>query len=186
MMTGTSEGMADARALWRMWKAADAGSKAPWAPDGLTLAAFAEDALAVAERDEVAAFLAGHPELAADVAAAAAPVAVDASNAGLESIIARAVSLVAAPADGVVPFRALLQAGPRKSVARGTSWAFAARWGSLAASIAMVGWLGFALGNDAYGSLATLQLRANAPTGVADELLNPPTGIFELSEASGT
>jgi anti-sigma factor RsiW len=196
MMTGISEGMADARALWRMWKAADSGSNAPWAPDNLTLAAFAEDALAVAERDEVAAFLADHPELAADVAAAAAPTAVDASNASLESIIARAASLVAAPADGVVPFRAPpfrappsrapLQAGPRKSVARGTSWAFAARWGSLAASIAMVGWLGFALGNDAYGSLAALELRANASTGVADELLDPPAGVFDLSEASGT
>jgi hypothetical protein len=181
-MTGISEGMADAQALWRMWKAAesgaDGGRDAAALPEGLTLAAFAEGRLAGAEHAAVAAWLAEDADLAADVAAAAMLAPVEDSDPVLAGIIARAEALVAAPSDVVVPFR-----GP---AAGGTSWRFAARWGSLAASVAVVSWLGFALGNDAYGSLSTLELRASAPTGVADELLDPPAGFFDPGEASGT
>jgi hypothetical protein len=184
-MTGTSEGMADSRALWRMYKAAEDGRDASPEPDELTLAAYAEGGLAAGERAAVASYLAERPELAAD--AAAAPASADASDPALAAVIARAQALVAAPGAGVVAFRArLFQAGPRHGIAGGTSWRGAASWGSLAASLALVSWLGFALGNDAYGSLAALELRANAATGVADELLDPPAGFFDLGEANET
>jgi anti-sigma factor RsiW len=181
-MTGNAEEMADSQALWRMWKAADgnaAGGRDDMPVlDELTLAAYVDGTLAVAERDAVAAAIAANPDFSADVAAAAAPS--EAANASLEAIIARAQALVAAPSDVVVPFRIA-----RQPHAAGTSWRLA-RWGSLAASLAVVSWLGFALGNDAYGSLATLELRASAPTGVADELLDPPANFFDLGEAGGT
>ncbi|MDB5405787.1 MAG: hypothetical protein JWL84_699 [Rhodospirillales bacterium] len=181
-MTGISEGMADAQALWRMWKAAesgaDGGRAATALPDGLTLAAFAEGRLAGAEHAAVAAFLAKDADLAADVAAATTLAPVEDTDPDLARVIARAEALVAAPSDAIVPFR--------RPAAGGTSWRLAARWGSLAASLAVVSWLGFALGNDAYGSLTTLELRAVAPAGAADELLDPPAGFFEPGEASGT
>ncbi len=181
-MTGVPGGMAEANALWQMWKAADGARDQGPAPDDLTLAAFAEGGLAAAEHAAIVSLLAQHAELAADVAAATAPAAIDDSDPVLAAIVARAQSLVAAPSDGIVPFRA----APRQRVAGATSWRFAARWGSLAASVALVSWLGFALGNDAYGSLAALELRASAPTGVADELLDPPAGFFDPGEVSGT
>jgi hypothetical protein len=183
-MTGISEGMAEGQALWRMWKAADGGRDggrdARSAPDDMTLAAYAEGDLAAAENALVAAFLAEHLELASDVGAAAAPASIDDSAPSLASVIARAQALVTAPSDSVAPFRG----APRQQSAGGASWRVAARWGSLAASLALVSWLGFALGNDAYGSLAALELRASAPTGVADELLDPP-GFFDLGEVNG-
>jgi hypothetical protein len=181
-MTGISEGMADAQALWRTWKAAESGADSSRAaaalPDALTLAGFADGRLAGAEHAAVAAILAENADLAADAAAAATSAPVEDSDPVLAGIIARAEALVAAPSDVVVPFR--------KPAGDGTSWRFAARWGSLAASIAVVSWLGFALGNDAYGNLTALELRASAPTGAADELLDPPAGFFEPGEASGT
>jgi hypothetical protein len=184
-MTGISDGMAEGQALWRMWKAAegdaDGRRDGSSAPDDLTLAAYAEGNLGAAENAAVAAFLAEHLELAGDVGAAAAPASIDASAASLASVIARAQALVAAPSYGVTPF----PAAPRRHSAGGDSWRSAARWGSLAASLALVSWLGFALGNDAYGSLAALELRAGAPTGVADELLDPSAGFFDLGEVSG-
>jgi hypothetical protein len=181
-MTGNAEEMADSQALWRMWKAADgnaAGGRDDMPVlDELTLAAYVDGTLAVAERDAVAAAIATNPDFSADVAAAAVPS--EATDVSLEAIIARAQALVAAPSAVVVPFRAT-----RQPHAGGTSWRLA-RWGSLAASLAVVSWLGFALGNDAYGSLAALELRATAPTGIADELLDPPATFFDLGEASGT
>jgi hypothetical protein len=184
-MMGTSRDMAQSQALWRMWKAAEGGTEggdgSP-ALDALTLAAFAEGALAAAERDAVAAFLSRHPELAADVAAAAAPASVDDGDPLLAGIVARAQALVAAPSERVVVFSA---ASGRQS-AGGASWRLAARWGSLAASLVLVSWLGFALGNDAYDNLAAVELRASAPSGVADELLDPSTGVFDLGEAGST
>jgi anti-sigma factor RsiW len=174
-MTGNAEDMADSQALWRMWKAADGNSR----PDALTLAAYADARLDAAEAADVAALIAEDSELAADVAAARAPL--DAPDIALDAIIARGQALVAAPSEVVVPFR------PSRQVhVAGTARWRVARWGSLAASLAVVSWLGFALGNDAYGSLATMELRASAPTGAADELLDPPSGFFEPGEASGT
>jgi hypothetical protein len=190
-MTGISEGMAESQALWRMWKAMEGGGEVGRdersVPDELTLAAFAEGRLAAAEHAAVAALLAEHPDLGADVAAAMAPATVTVPDPSLESIIARAQALVAAPGDGVVPFRAPSgPAHPGHHGAGGTSWRMAARWGSLAASFALVSWLGFALGNDAYGSLAALDLRTSPPAGATDELLDPPSGFFDLGEVSGT
>jgi anti-sigma factor RsiW len=182
-MTGNAEEMADSQALWRMWKAADgnaAGGRDDMPVlDELTLAAYVDGTLAAAERDVVAAAIASNPDFSADVAAAAAPS--ETADASLEAIIARAQALVAAPSDVVVPFRAARQ----QPHVGGTSWRLA-RWGSLVASLAVVSWLGFALGNDAYGSLTALELRARAPTGIADELLDPPATFFDLGEASGT
>jgi hypothetical protein len=59
-----------------------------------------------------------------------------------------------------------------------------ARWGAIAASLALVSWLGFALGSDAYGDLTALD--GQAGTRLADELLDPPGGFFGLVDTSGT
>ncbi len=58
------------------------------------------------------------------------------------------------------------------------------RWVALAASLALVGWLGFALGGDAYGSLAVLDRQS--ATGLGDEVLDPPSGFFGLVDTSAT
>jgi hypothetical protein len=60
------------------------------------------------------------------------------------------------------------------------------RWGALAASFAMVSYLGFALGSDASYSLASLDQSVSV-VGIGDEVLDPPTGFLgALGEMSGT
>ena len=55
---------------------------------------------------------------------------------------------------------------------------------ALAASLALVGWLGFALGGDAYGNLAALDRQSTS--GLGDEVLDPPSGFFGLLDTSAT
>lgn len=110
----------DGKALWDRFKAAE--------PDPLTLAAYAEGRLLPAEAAAVERWLAIDPDAAADVAlAGATPGPVD--TAAADRVAARATILVAGQ---VIPFRARVR-----------------RWSeitALAASVALVAYLGFALG----------------------------------------
>ena len=176
------------RALWRRWtmgeKRTDGGAPGEMPVDELTLAAYAEGRLDAADDDEVAAFLGQHPELADDVATArqlaAGDVTGSASDPELASVIARASALVPATDDRIIAFRPMTTTRRVES-----NWTFAARWTALAASFAMVSYLGFALGSDASYSLAALDQPASAALG--DEVLDPPTGFLgTLGELSGT
>jgi anti-sigma factor RsiW len=181
------ENKALSRALWRRWtmgeERTDAGAAGGIPVDELTLAAYAEGRLDAADDDEIAAFLGHHPELADDVAVArqltAGDVAGGAADPELASVIARACALVPATDDRVIAFR------PAVTRRVESNWTFAARWTALAASFAMVSYLGFALGSDASYSLAALDQSASVAVG--DEVLDPPTGFLgALGELSGT
>jgi len=159
-------------------------------PDALSLAEFAEHRLDGPEAAAVEAFLAADPSLAEDVALAsrATEIPPRIGDAALAATIARAAALVPAPPEAakaarhnVLPFRT---ARPAASSPAPSSWRLAARWGVLAASLALVSWLGFALGSDAYGDLAALDGQAGSR--LVDELLDPPSGFFGLVDTSGT
>jgi hypothetical protein len=187
-MSEPSEGSPQGRELWRRWTmtareaiARPAGGASR--PDELTLAAFAEGRLTGPARAAVEAFLAANPEIADDVAAArrvpATGRAVD--DAALAATIARATALVSMSARGGVGGNVLAFRPARRSV---SVWPIAARWAALAASLALTGWLGFAMGGDAYGYLDVLDRQS--PAALADEVLDPPTGFFGLPDTSGT
>jgi hypothetical protein len=193
-MTEPRDGSAQDRALWQRWSTTEkaAQGEAPGgvarpgaaAPDAMELAEFAENRLSGPASAAVEAYLASHPAVAGDVASAAQAVEIPfrPGDVALAVTIARAAALVPTAAghdrggDNVVPFRAA-----RPAVA---PWPIAARWGALAASLALVSWLGFALGSDAYGDLAALD--GQNGTRLADELLDPPGGFFGLADQSGT
>jgi anti-sigma factor RsiW len=113
----------DGKALWDRFRAAE--------PDPLTLAAYAEGRLAADAAASVERWLAVDPDAAADVALARAALApVEASEAGAaDRVAARAARLVSGR---VIPFRVRIR-----------------RWtevSALAASVALIAYLGFALG----------------------------------------
>ena len=192
-MTEPRDGSAQDRVLWQRWstteKAAEGeapggiGRPVAAAPDAMELAEFAENRLSGPASAAVEAYLASHPAVAADVASAAraAEIPFRPGDAALAVTIARAAALVPAAGhdrggDNIVPFRAVRPAA--------APWPIAARWGALAASLALVSWLGFALGSDAYGDLAALD--GQSGTRLVDELLDPPSGFFGLADQSGT
>jgi anti-sigma factor RsiW len=156
-------------------------------PDALSLAEFAEDRLDGPEAAAVEALLAADPSLAEDVALAsrATEIPPRIGDAALAATIARAAALVPATPEAtrhnVLPFRT---ARPPLSSPAVSSWRLAARWGALAASLALVSWLGFALGSDAYGDLAALDGQTGSR--LVDELFDPPSGFFGLPDTSGT
>ncbi len=182
------EKSAHSGALWRQWKMIEPGPHERLdgqsdMPDELTLAAYAEGRLEASERAAIDALLAVRPDLAEDIALARRPVE-DADNAAvpdvdpeLAAVIARASALVPASDDRVIPFR------PRSGAA--PVWQAAVRWTALAASFALACYLGFALGTDASSNLASLTPGANV--GLADEMLDPPTGFLgPAGDASST
>jgi len=173
-MTEPAPETAHARSMWEQWKMASGAGAAEALPDELTLAAFAEGRLPEAEQAAIERLLALHPELADDVAFARA--AGPAESAGLETVIARASALVPAGDDRVIPFRRPGTGAPR--------WQIAARWSALAASIALVSYLGFALGSNAGSTLASLGSGSSASVG--DELLDPPSGLFGIGDTGST
>jgi hypothetical protein len=191
-MTEPRDGSAQGRALWQRWSTMEkaANGKGPDSvarPEIMVLAEFAENRLSGPEAAAIEAFLAANPLIAQDVAAASRDVEIPprAGDTALAVAIARAAALVPAQGgaadrgrrgDNIVPFRAARPAG--------SAWPIAARWGALAASLALISWLGFALGSDAYGDLAALN--GQAGTRLADELLDPPSGFFGLVDQSGT
>lgn len=174
-MTGPA-GDGEESALWRRWRAAadgaadDGGS----APDLLLLAAYAEDRLEGTARDAVERWLAAHPERIEDVLAARRPQLGKADREPPPRAVARAMALVAAPDPQVLPFRRPTPRAPR--------WRVAVVWSGMAASIAATGFLGFALGSDAYANLI-----GGTTLLVGQELFDPPSGILTgLGEESDT
>jgi anti-sigma factor RsiW len=146
----------------------------------LDLAAFADGLLDAEERDRVAALLAEDPNAAADVAAAQAPVAgAGESPVQLDRIIARACALF--PDRNPRPGRVIAFAAPaRQRVLHGF-----VQWGSLAAAIALAGWLGFTMGSGA--SLALGQPGQPSGDNLLNEVFDPATGFLsDLAEGSRT
>jgi hypothetical protein len=187
-MSEPFDGAAQERELWRRWtmterEATARPSGGQFRPDELTLAAFAEDRLTGSARTAVEAFLVANPDIADDVEAARRVPAIGSASddAALAVTIARATALVAAPAPGGTGGNVLAFRPARRPV---SVWPIAARWAALAATLALTGWLGFAMGGDAYGNLAALDHQSS--TALADEVLDPPSGFFGLPDASGT
>jgi hypothetical protein len=112
----------------------------------LDLAAFAEARLDDDERERVAALLVLVPAAAADVDAARALAGSLPEASVGAAVIARASALVGAE---IVPFR------PRRGTA--VLWHRTARWGSLAAAVALASWLGFDLGSTASATYASVR-----------------------------
>lgn len=154
-------------ALWRRWQAVASSD----APDFMTLAAYADGRLDAQQRAAVERLLA----LDSDIRAAVDPDIDDAqvSDAAVARTIERATALVAAPAaSNVVAFTARPVA-----VRRLTEWA------ALAASIALVSWLGFALGTNTYSALA---IDPAASSDIHD-VFDPPSSFFApFLDQSGT
>lgn len=164
------------RRLWQRCRTIDADEDE--AARFLDLAAYADGLLDIEERERVAALLAADPQAGADVRAAQLADA-ERTSVGLERIIARA-SAISSEADSasgkIVPF------APRHG--RRILETFA-QWGSLAAAVALVGWLGFAMGSDT--SLALSDRRQPSDTGVLPELFDPgPNFLRDLGEGMRT
>jgi anti-sigma factor RsiW len=145
----------------------------------LDLAAYADGLLDIEERERVAALLAADPQAAADVQAAQAVAGAEGTRVGLERIVARAIAILPvtdAVSDKVVPL------APRRSR---RLLQISAQWGSLAAAIALAGWLGFAMGSDT--SLALRDTRQPNATGLLPELFDPGTVLLrDLGESPRT
>lgn len=165
----------DEAALWRRWRVAGAtGPAVPAAADPLLLAAYAEDRLSPTAAEAVEEWLAADPLAAEDIIAARRALAVPLPEAST-AVIGRAAALVGV-ADGVsvLAFR-------RPSPSR-RHWRDAVRFGGMAASLLVASFIGFAMGNDTFVTLAG----GNAPA-LSLELLDPPTGLFNgLDEDSST
>jgi anti-sigma factor RsiW len=169
-------------ALWRQSRALDLPEDE--AAVFLDLAGFAEGRLDSDDSERVAERLAHDPYAAADVAAARALAMTGmSSETASEPVIARASALIgdAVPLPGsnsnIVPFR------PRQ-------WATTplhgfARWGSLAAAVAVASWLGFTLGVDTSRSFAP----AGQPgvESLVNDMLDAPSGFaHDLADGSQT
>lgn len=137
------EGRSDAgsdRRLWQRCRATDAPQDE--AARFLDLAAFTDGLLDADDQERVAAWLAGDPEAAADVNAARGVDEREMRFAQLERVIVRAcaISPEAASESGRV---VVLAHWRGRRLVQGF-----AQWGSLAAAIALAGWLGFSMGTD--------------------------------------
>jgi anti-sigma factor RsiW len=159
-------------ALWRRGRMIDVAEEE--AERFLDLAGYADGRLDPDDRERVAERLAGDPVAAGDVAAAHVVLAPAAMP---EPAIARACALVPGnqpPGDTVMPFPLSRRYRPRlRSMAR---------WGSLAAAMAVASWLGFALGMDT--SLSLAQVRQTGEDTYLGELLDPSTDF--LTEGTQT
>ncbi|TMJ69192.1 MAG: hypothetical protein E6G83_03295 [Alphaproteobacteria bacterium] len=177
MMHSEGPNSAEDRRLWQRCRTIDAEDDE--AARFLDLAAYADGLLDIEERERIAALLAADPQATADVRAAQALANAELPSAGLERIVARA-SAIAPDTESVsgkvVPLaprrgRRLLQ--------------ITAQWGSLAAAIALAGWLGFAMGSDT--SLALRDTRQPSAAGLLPELFDPGTVLLrDLGEGLRT
>ena len=145
----------------------------------LDLAAFADGLLEPDEHDRVAAFLARDPATADDVAAARK---IDGGAveppARLERIVTRACA--AFPGETNARVVTFVRPPGRHRILHGV-----AQWGSLAAAIAMAGWLGFAMGSDASRTLSDPVSSGDAS--VLPELFDPGSGFLrDLGEVLRT
>jgi anti-sigma factor RsiW len=163
------------RGLWRRSRMAETAREE--ADHLLDLAAFAEGRLEDEERERIEAILAADPGAAADVEAARALAASEAADPpALDRMIARATALIPEQAGRVIAF-------PRP-IAQRIVQQFA-RWGSLAAAIALASWLGFAMGSDAWQAIS--EPGAAGSDGIFNEFLDPSVGILrDLGEGQRT
>ncbi len=163
-MAGPMDG-ADEAGLWRRWRlAAGLGPAASAEPGALVLAAYAENRLAPAAVDAVEEWLASNPQMLQDILAARQPPE-DSVPAASEAVMARAAALVGAGEAQVLAFR--------RPTARVRRWGGAVGWGAMAASMLVASLAGFAMGNDAYVTLTD-----SSRLSLSQELLDPPTGLF--------
>src|SRR5580704_11838434 len=165
------------RRLWQRCRTMDAEEDE--AARFLDLAAYADGLLDIEERERVAALLAADPQAAADVRAVHALAAAESTFAGLERIVARATAI--SPHTNSVSVK-VVPLAPRQGR---RLLQISAQWGSLAAAIALAGWLGFAMGSDT--SLALSSHRQPSDTGLLPELFDPGTGLLrDLGEGLRT
>jgi hypothetical protein len=163
------------RALWRRSCLTDATEDE--VSRFLDLAAFADGLLEPDESDRIAAMLAADPVARDDVVAARAGGSDELPRA-LKRIVARAGAILPSkPTSRVVAFTPLR---PRRGILHGF-----AQWGSLAAAMALVSWLGFAM-----GSGASRALSGPVPSNDASflpELFDPGSGFLrDLGEVLRT
>jgi anti-sigma factor RsiW len=167
------------RGLWRRSRNTDVPEDE--AARFLDLAGFADGLLEPDEQERVAGWLAEDPEAAADIQAARAFAAgyPQSPRAELERVIARACAI---PSETGPAERSVISLADWRSrrVVQGL-----AQWGSIAAGIALAGWLGYAMGTDT--SLALTQPR-QALEGVSlPELFDPAPGFLrDLGEGLRT
>ncbi|MGC1891866.1 MAG: hypothetical protein WA709_38295 [Stellaceae bacterium] len=166
------------RRLWQRCRLMDAAEDE--AARFLDLAAYADGLLDIEERERVAALLSADPEAAGDVRAAQALAdAPERTLAGLEPVIARASAI---SPDGHSASGKVVRLVPRQGR---RLLQISAQWGSLAAAVALVGWLGFAMGSDT--SLALSEDRQPSDTGLLPELFDPgPNFLRDLGEGMRT
>jgi anti-sigma factor RsiW len=169
--------LAEDRRLWQRCRTMDAEEDE--AARFLDLAAYADGLLDIEERERIAALLAADPEAAADVRAARGLAAAERTSAGLERIVARASTI--SPDTGSVGGK-VVPLAPRQGR---RLLQISAQWGSLAAAVALAGWLGFAMGSDT--SLALSEPRQPGDTGLLPELFDPgPNFLRDLGEGMRT
>lgn len=177
MMHSEEPNPAEDRRLWQRCRMMDADEDE--AARFLDLAAYADGLLDIEERERVAALLAADPQAAADVRAAQALADAELTSAGLERIVARASAI--SPDTGSVSGK-LVPLAPRRGR---RLLQVSVQWGSLAAAIALAGWLGFAMGSDT--SLALSDRRQPSASGLLPELFDPGTVLLrDLGEGLRT
>jgi anti-sigma factor RsiW len=177
MMQSEEPNPAEDRRLWQRCRTMDAEEDET--ARFLDLASYADGLLDIEEHERVAALLAADPQAAADVQAAQALAGAERPRAGLERIVAQAIAILPdtdAVSGKVIPLA--LQRGRRLLQ-------ISAQWGSLAAAIALAGWLGFAMGSDT--SLALRDTRQPSAAGLLPELFDPGTVLLrDLGEGPRT
>jgi anti-sigma factor RsiW len=168
-------GASDA-ALWRRTCAIDAVEDE--AESLLDLAGFADEQLDPDEQERVAACLQRDPDAAADVAAARQLATLsEPFEIVPEAVIARAARLLEPELGAVIPF-------PSRDRTR-FGLDGMARWGSLAAAVAVASWLGFTLGMDTSRSLAPLSSTVGERS--LQDMLDPSGSLMaDLTESTQT
>jgi len=155
---------ADEAGLWRRWRAAAEGPAVVSEPDDLTLAAYAEDRLSPEATAAVEDWLAANSHTALDILAARQLPDGNLPPAP-EAVLARAQALVSTGEAQVLAFR--------RPAARAQSWRGAIGWAAMAASIVIASLAGFATASDTY-----LTLAGGTRASLSQEVLDPPTGLF--------
>lgn len=163
-------------ALWQKSRTVDAVEDD--ATRFLDLAAFADGTLDADDHERIAEWIAADPDAADDIATARAFAAADRLPSSPEPVVARASALVDPPPRRGDVIR-LPWLGTRLPPLPGLR--LAASWGSLAAAMTIVGWLGFNLGMDASQSVATVSQPSDES--FLQEFVDPSSGfIRELNE----